>query len=80
MAKCNKTHPMGTVWEIGTLTFLKILVTFFHQIPIPWYTSLHGNSMDFLIKFSYHENILQNPFYRRPGIQIPGSNLGQIAS
>ena len=71
---------MEQVWEIGILTFLRILVAFLHQISIPWYTSLHVNSMDFLIKFSYHENILQNLFYRRPGIEIPESNLGQIAS
>ena len=45
-----KNHRMWITWEISTHSFPIVGVLFSHQIRIPWYTSLHGKCMGFLIK------------------------------
>ena len=59
--KSNKTHRMGRTWEIGTHTFPIARVLFSRQIPILWYSSLHGKCMGFLINFQQHGKIQQKP-------------------
>ena len=34
IGKCSKINRIGRAWEIGTHTFSKVRVLFFHQIPI----------------------------------------------
>ena len=52
---------MRRTWETGNYTFPMIWLLFSDQIPLLWYTSLHGKCMGFLVNFPQHGKMQQNP-------------------
>ena len=63
MGKCNKTHSMGKVWEIGTHTFPIVWVLFSHLIPSLWYTTAYEKCMGFPINFPQYGKMQQNSLH-----------------
>ena len=51
IGKCSEIHRIGRACEIGTHTFPKAWLLFFHQIPILWYTLPNKKYIVFPINF-----------------------------
>ena len=63
--KMQQTHTSGRTQEMNTHTFSKVWVDFFHQIPILWFASSHGECIGLLINTSQLWTRHQNPPYRK---------------
>ena len=63
--KIQQNHPSyGRTSEIGTHTFPQHRGFFSHEILILLYTSPHGKCIGFLINFTQHRKMQQNPTNR----------------